>query len=230
MTSETHARISEQYYAFVGSKDFPCIAARAALARDQIRIMVCDHLACPKDDMTIAQFLASFVNKYRQSTRMYNTAVVIFEGPCNGTEEEFDRLMWQRLQAISDHDAITHKWDDRVASEPSDPNFSFSIAEEAFYIIGLHPGSSRKSRQFQYPALVFNPHDQFEKLRQSGKYSTMIATVRKRDRAFSGSINPMLADFGQSSEVYQYSGRIYDKDWKCPFASNHEKDQHHSAA
>jgi len=41
--------------------------------------------------------------------------------------------------------------------------------------------------------------------------------VRKRDVALSGSINPMLQDFGAASEVYQYSGMQYDSTWQCPF-------------
>jgi uncharacterized protein len=138
--------------------------------------------------------------------------------------------MWQRLQAISDHDARGHQWDPRVSSDPSHANFSFSMKEEAFYLIGLHPGSSRKARRFKYPALVFNPHDQFQKLRQLEKYSSIKDTVRKRDKAFSGSINPMLADFGESSEAFQYSGRAYDKEWKCPYVSHHEKDQRNTSS
>lgn len=155
---------------------------------------------------------------------------MIFKGPSECSEDQFDALMWQRLQAISDFDATLHQWDRRVSCDPSHSDFSFSIKEEAFYIIGLHPGSSRKSRRFKHPALVFNPHDQFEKLRETEKYSAMKDTVRKRDKAFSGSVNPMLADFGESSEAFQYSGRVYDKEWKCPFVSHHEKDQRHPAA
>jgi len=227
MTNEADILIQEAYHSFVGDKGFPCIAAKAALAQDQIRIMVCDHIACPKDDWPITQFLYNFVDEYRATSRMYNSAVVIFKGPSECTEEYFDSMMWQRLQSISDLDSQKYSWDQRVDNDPSKAAFSFSIKEEGFYIIGLHPGSSRKARRFQYPALVFNPHDQFEKLRGTEKYSVMKETVRKRDTAFSGSVNPMLADFGQSSEVYQYSGRVYDESWKCPFISNHEKDKRH---
>lgn len=40
--------------------------------------------------------------------------------------------------------------------------------------------------------------------------------------AYSGSINPMLEDFGTSSEVYQYSGRKYDAEWRCPLKFNNK--------
>ena len=80
--------------------------------------------------------------------------------------------------------------------------------------------------QFKYPALVFNPHAQFEKLRSTAKYEVMKNTVRKRDIALSGSVNPMLQDFGESSEVYQYSGRKYDADWQCPLKITHAEVKH----
>jgi FPC/CPF motif-containing protein YcgG len=211
----------EEFDDFVGVKDFPCIAAKAAIAKGQVRVMVCEHVACPKDDWAITQFIYNFVDEYRSSKKMYTSAIIIFKGPQDCTEEYFDTMMWQRLQGISNHDQ--HPWDERVSDDPSNANFSFSIKEEAFYIIGLHPGSSRKARQFQYPAIVFNPHDQFERLREANRYETMKETVRKRDQVFSGSVNPMLADFGNSSEAQQYSGRPYDENWKCPFIPNHEK-------
>jgi FPC/CPF motif-containing protein YcgG len=214
----------ELYHDFIEAKDFPCIAAKTALAKEQVRVMVCDHIACPKDDWNITQFIYNFVEEYRSKKAMYTSAIVIFKGPTSCSEEEFDTLMWQRLQAISDIDAREYKWNRAVDSNPGSPHFSFSLKEESFYIIGLHPGSNRRARRFQYPAIVFNPHDQFEKLRLSNKYASMKNVIRKRDEKFSGSVNPMLKDFGEVSEVYQYSGKVYDNDWTCPFQSNHAKD------
>jgi FPC/CPF motif-containing protein YcgG len=111
----------------------------------------------------------------------------------------------------------------------SSPQFSFSLCSEAFYIIGLHPASNRKARQFSHPALVFNPHAQFELLRHGMKYEPMKLAVRKRDTSYSGSVNPMLQDFGTQSEVSQYSGRIYDKGWSCPLKINHGLHERYSA-
>ena len=84
------------------------------------------------------------------------------------------------------------------------------------------------SRQFKYPTLVFNPHAQFEQLRKTAKYDKMKLAVRKRDMAYSGSINPMLEDFGKVSEVYQYSGRKYDETWQCPLKINHATIKHNT--
>jgi FPC/CPF motif-containing protein YcgG len=228
MTDERTKGVIEAYKLFLADKAFPCVAAKAAIAHDQVRVMVCDHIACPKDDWAITQFIYDFVEEYRRSQEMYTSAVVIFKEPTQCSEEYFDTMMWQRLQSISDLDAQQFGWKADISRDPSSPHFSFCLKEEPFYILGLHPGSSRRARRFQHPALVFNPHDQFEKLRDSGKYTAMKTAVRKRDEIYSGSVNPMLSDFGEASEVLQYSGRVYDGTWKCPFTSNHINDEHHS--
>jgi FPC/CPF motif-containing protein YcgG len=211
----------EEYLSFLEAKDFPCIAAKAAHERHLIKCMVAGNMACPKDDTAILFFLYDFVDAYRNSNEMYNSAAIIFTGPQIVNEEMFDTLLWQRLQALEMLDAENYKYDNRVEADPVSAKFSFSIKEEAFYIIGLHAASSRQARRFNHPTLVFNPHAQFEQLRASSKYDVMKSTVRKRDIAFSGSVNPMLQDFGDASEAFQYSGRKYDDSWKCPLKITH---------
>ena len=218
--------VVEEYLSFLQNKEFPCIAAKAALARQQVKCMVAGNMACPKDDTGILQFLYEFVEEYRMSKDFYHTATIVFSGPQIDDEKLFDELLWQRLQALEILDAENYSYDNRVESDPSSSSFSFSIKEEAFYIIGLHPASSRQARQFKYPALVFNPHAQFEQLRSTTKYEVMKNTVRKRDIALSGSVNPMLQDFGESSEVFQYSGRKYDETWQCPLKITHAETKH----
>ncbi len=219
-TINKHA-IAGEYSAYLQKKEFPCIAAKAALARNQVICFVADHLGCPKDDNDILKFLYNFVDEYRNAKELYNSAAVIFAEPTLMEEEVFDELLWQRLQALSNLDAKNYAFDKRVDSTPSSPNFSFSIKQEAFYVIGLHRGSSRKARQFDYPTLVFNPHAQFEELRETAKYNNLKNVVRKRDVVFSGTVNPMLHDFGKFSEVFQYSGRQYEDTWQCPLKINH---------
>jgi uncharacterized protein len=230
MNADETNTIIKEYLDYIRDKDFPCIAAKAALAENKIQMLVADHLACPHDDDRILQFLYKFVDTYRIAKNLYHSAVIIFKGPEKCTEQSFDMMLWKRLQSISDLDASAHHWDARVEKDTASPDFSFSIKEEAFYIIGIQPGSKRKARRFKYPALVFNPHEQFEKLRAANKYIPMRKVVRKRDMKFSGSVNPMLADFGESSEVFQYSGLKYDSSWKCPFVAKHESTKHHSSS
>lgn len=60
-------------------------------------------------------------------------------------------------------------------------------------------------------------HEQFERLRADGRYDAMKETIRTRDEELAGDINPMLDEFGESSEASQYSGRAVGPDWDCPF-------------
>lgn len=223
MVETTTQNLIADFKNFIENKSFPCVAARAALANNQINCMVAGHMACPKDDMEILNFIYSFVDKYRKSDEPFQSAAILFNAPEIFSEQEFDQLMWQRLQALSNLDAGNYGYDKRVAANPQSPDFSFSLKEEAFFIIGLHPASSRPTRQFQYPALVFNPHAQFETLRKKEQYGKMKSIIRKRDIAYSGSVNPMLEDFGTASEVYQYSGKKYDHQWICPLKLQHAK-------
>jgi FPC/CPF motif-containing protein YcgG len=222
--------ISREFLAYIRNREFPCIAAKAAVSQEQIHVLVADHLACPRDDGKILHFLYWFIDLYRQSDNLYHSAVIIFKKPGNLKEDAFDELLWNRLQAISDLDALNYPWDSRVGKQTMSANFSYSIKTEALYVIGLHPESSRPSRQFYYPSIVFNPHEQFEKLRRNQKYQSMKEVVRKRDVKLSGTVNPMLADFGESSEVFQYSGRQYAESWNCPFIAKHEKQSEHHTA
>jgi FPC/CPF motif-containing protein YcgG len=230
MTDDQASIITREYFDFIQKRDFPCVAAKTALTWKQINCLVVDHIACPKDDQAILDFLYGFVDTYRESDKLYHSAAIIFKGPENPTAAEFEEFFWQRLQAVSNLDARRYGYDSRVVSDPASPDFSFSLKEEAFFVIGLHPGSSRLARQFRYPTLVFNAHAQFEQIRAAHRYDSLRDTIRKRDVAYSGSINPMLQDYGEASEVYQYTGRVYDQTWECPFLSQHAATNRNSAA
>jgi len=216
-------QIIKDYKDFIANRIFPCIAARAAVMSGHIQCMVGDNMASPKDDTGILNFLYGFVDKYRMEPTPFHSAAIIFRSPKEMDEENFDTILWQRLQALTRLDAENYSWDHRVSANPSSSTFSFSIKSEAFFILGLHPASSRASRQFTYPVLAFNPHQEFEKLRAAHHYEAMKEIVRKRDIVYSGSTNPMLNDFGQASEATQYSGKKYREDWQCPLVIQNGK-------
>ena len=133
-------------------------------------------------------------------------------------EAAFERAVWARIQSLSDKDVwLGQDWDSRVSSDPDDPHFSLSFGGEAFFVVGLHPHASRPARRFPRPAMIFNLHDQFEILRAQGKYETMREKIMVRDEALAGSRNPMLARHGEMSEARQYSGRVVEAGWRCPF-------------
>lgn len=125
--------------------------------------------------------------------------------------------MWKLFQAMHDHDRMEFAWDTPVGSDPMRSDFSFSIAGRAFFVVELHPGASRLSRRAPFPCLVFNFQDQFESLKESGKFQSMQAVIRDRDLQLQGSANPVLARFADASEARQSSGRAVGANWRCPF-------------
>lgn len=212
---------ANEYSGFIRNKNFPCIGAKTAWAKNQVQCFVAGNMACPLDDEKILEYLYTYIDSYRKTGGIFHSVAIIFTGPVNISEAIFEKLLWQRLQAISNLDSVNYKYDKRVSSDTVSPDFSFSLKEEAFFIIGMHPGSSRPSRRFKYPALVFNPHEQFELMKTTNKYEMMKQSVRKRDMIFSGSVNPMLNDHGKKTEVLQYSGKNYSGPMQCPLKINH---------
>ena len=214
-------QIREAYNEFIGEKSFPCVGAKTALGKDQVQTLVVGNMCCPADDRKILSFLYDFIDAYRNSDSEFHSAAILFNGPVDISEDLFEEFLWKRLQALLNLDAENYRYDKRVSADPASSEFSFSLKEEAFFIIGLHPASSRPSRRFAYPALVFNPHAQFTALKLTGKYQQLQKVVRKRDILYSGDINPMLNDHGRSSEAEQYSGKNYQTPLVCPFNIKH---------
>jgi FPC/CPF motif-containing protein YcgG len=222
--------IIESFYDFIKLKDYPCVAAKAAVAQSHINCIVVPDMIREDRDKQILDFIYSFVDGYRSSSGIYHSAAILFENPVDRNEDQFEAMLWKKLQSLSDLDAKQYTYDERVSSDPQSPHFSFSLKEEAFFIVAMHPHSSRLARRFTYPVLVFNPHQQFEQLRKNNHFDHMKETVRHRDQHFSGSVNPMLEDFGIFSETKQYSGRAHDEHWKCPLQIKHGKSTDNSAA
>lgn len=226
----TEEEIKEALHTHLNNELFPCVAAKAALAKRQLDVFVADHMACPKDDREILSFMYQFTDKYRASDKMFHSAAIVFRQPEVYDESMYARFFWSRLQALADLDAATYAYDQRVSPDPESENFSFSLKEESYFIVGMHPGASRPARKFAYPVLIFNPHAQFEKLRETGQYQKLQNIIRKKDESLSGNINPMLRDFGDASEAWQYTGQQLKKDWKCPLNINHDRPQHNKSA
>lgn len=215
---EAQERLEAMMFAHVGDRGFPCVGAKAALARGTLSVLACNRIDSNWDDVRIHDALLNFAGAYKSDPGMYRSFAVIFDGPPDLDEAGFEAALWRRVQSLSDKDVWRGQdYDDRVSADPTNPHFSLSFGGEAFFIVGLHPHASRPARRFERPALVFNLHDQFERLRAENKYEGMREKILTRDEALAGSRNPMLARHGDLSEARQYSGRAVDDDWHAPF-------------
>ena len=209
----------ERFADYIREKGFPCVGAKSALATGNLHIVEARDITSAWNDVAIHDALLKWAFAYRDDPEGLRSLAVVFEGPVDLSEDEFEKHLWERLQSLADKDHWRGQtYDERVSADARSPHFSLSFGGEGFFVVGMHPGASRPARRFSRPVMVFNLHDQFERLREEGRYERMRETILDRDRKLAGDENPMLARHGDASEARQYSGRAVDKDWTAPFA------------
>lgn len=209
---------ARQFLETIERADFPCVGAKSAIARGSLSISLARDITSAWNDLQIHRELLDWSEKWRDDEEVLRSFAVVFTGPLDLTESEFETALWQRLQSLAEKDHwLGQKYDDAVSPDPEDPHFSLSFGGEAYFAVGLHPNASRPARRFAHPAIVFNLHAQFVRLREDGRFDRMRDKIMTRDIALAGTLNPMLADHGQISAARQFSGRAVDTAWACPF-------------
>lgn len=217
--------LAQSFRAFVEDRAFPCVGAKSALGKDQMRFVVARDIRSSWDDLRIYPNLLDLARSYCATPTLFQSLVVLFEEDPQLDEHAFENVLWQRVQSLSDKDDwLGQRPDPRVSADPDSPHFSLSFGGEAFFVVGLHPQASRPARRFERPALVFNLHDQFEQLRAQGRYEPLREAIVARDVKLAGAANPMLSRHGSTSEARQYSGRLVGDDWRCPFSAREVRD------
>jgi FPC/CPF motif-containing protein YcgG len=208
---------SDTFRGFIRGRDFPCVGAKSALATKGMRIVVAGDLRDREHDALILGALQEM--QFEPTLTGMIATAILFPLTPKLSESMFEKHLWVCLQALHDADLHEFAWDTRVEKDPRSVNFGMSIGGSAFFVVGLHPGSSRVARRAPMAVLAFNPHEQFRRLKRDGEFNRLRHVVRERDMAIQGHTNPMLADHGTASEAAQYSGRAVSSDWACPFAA-----------
>ncbi len=212
------AESARQFHEMIQRSDFPCVGAKSALARGSLQIVQARDIQSAWNDLQIHRDLLVWSEKWRDDPEGLRSLVIIFEEPLDLDEGQFEAALWERLQSLADKDHwLGQRLDRKVSPDPDDPHFSLSFGGEAYFAVGLHPNASRPARRFARPAIVFNLHSQFERLREEGRFERMRERIMARDIELAGTPNPMLADHGEGSAARQYSGRAVGPEWSCPF-------------
>ncbi|XOO21512.1 YqcI/YcgG family protein [Edwardsiella ictaluri] len=157
-----------------------------------------------EDISNVYLFLEDFACNQIKNKRFYSafySAVVFFENKKIASEDDFENFLWEVLKELNSIDSQKYQWASGYSRNTRDDNFAFSIAEEAFFIVGLHPFAHRLSRNFKCPALVFNHHEIFSALRLSGHFDKYKAVIRKNEMHIQGSVNRQLSDFGKNQKL-----------------------------
>ena len=202
---------------FVLDDGFPCLGARAAFHRGTYRFGAYERLDDPDVTRGLMRDVYAFATERGSIAPNFTTFAAVFRTPIPHDEDDFERALWSQLQRLHEMDRALHPWDASVSDNPADPHFSFSLAGNAFFVLGMHPKATRDARRFAWPMLVFNAHEQFEDLRREGTFDGLQHRIRERDVKLQGSINANLSDYGRASEARQYSGRAVEDGWECPF-------------
>ncbi|HZZ66093.1 MAG TPA: guanitoxin biosynthesis heme-dependent pre-guanitoxin N-hydroxylase GntA [Candidatus Baltobacteraceae bacterium] len=201
---------------FLQSDRFSCVAGKAAVQTGAYRFAHYPKLASIDTTAGLARDLCAFVAESESTASRYATFVAAFDDRY-ADDAGFEAALWRQLQAL--HEIDIAEYDPTVSSDPGSSRFAFSFAGRAFFVVGMHPKSSRFSRRSPLPALAFNAHDLFRLARQEARFERIQQLVRQREIALQGTINPELRQFGQASEARQYSGRHVGPQWTCPFHS-----------
>lgn len=207
--------IQNEFKKYILEDDHPCIMAKSLFKMENYHMNTYNDMFDKKSLRILFEDINNYINQYDFNGNQFESFIAVFPNNHFANEIDFENALWNTLQTL--HELDDCEWDKTVSDDCESPEFSFSLGGRAFYIVGLHPESSRMARQAPYTTLVFNLHHQFEKLREMGTYSSVRDTIRKNDEALQGNINPVLEDYGADTETKQYSGRNVEENWKCPF-------------
>lgn len=214
-------RLAEALTELVGDRDFPCVGAKSALAQGNLAVEPAFSLRSARDDPRIHRRLVRWSRAPEDADAGFRSLAVVFAGPLGLDERGFEIALWQRLVALTALDREAgHAPAPGFSPDPDDPDFALSFGGRAYFAVGLHPNASRRARRLRFPAIVFNLHSQFRRLRAEQRYERMRAVILSRDEAYDGSVNPMVERHGDISEARQYSGRQVSGDWVCPFSAD----------
>ncbi|MBK5187214.1 MAG: YqcI/YcgG family protein [Gemmatimonadaceae bacterium] len=208
--------IEREFASFVDRESFSCLVGKGVVHQGGHIVQRYAPLGTRAATSALARDLSAFGAGVHDPMRL-RAFVAVFPDRAPRTELAFEARLWAQLQRLHEHDDPDAGWDPAVSDDADDPMFSFSFGGHAYFVVGLHANSSRISRRFRWPALVFNPHSQFGRLRGEGRFARIQQAIREREIAVQGSLNPNLADFGERSEARQYSGRAVEEQWRCPF-------------
>jgi FPC/CPF motif-containing protein YcgG len=198
-------------------KNYPCTPALRSFNRGEYQVGLYKGFGKGLKCADLRQDLLYYIQKQRETMSPYLTFWAVYDDPKKMTEDDFEINLWNELSFLTSEDMRGIDWPENKNSNPDDKDFSFCLGGEAFFVVGLHPQSSRIARQFKWPTLIFNLFSQFELLKIQGSFFPAVRNSRARDTKLQGSPNPMAVKHGEVWESIQFSGKENPSSWKCPF-------------
>ncbi len=209
-------KIFEQLKQQIHNKNFSCLAAKKAFMGQKIFHYDFKNPFSWKEIEDFIIQLKEFVHE--QEGTFFKIVLCSFSYLLIGDEEDFHAFTWQFLNKLHEVDIVNgNSWVPGYSYDTNNDNFAFCMSNKAFFVVGMHPKSSRISRQMTPPCIAFNLHEQFIALRERGDFYKFQKGTRKREERLQGSLNPNLSDHGNDSEAKQYSGIAWKSDLLIDF-------------
>ena len=201
----------------LSQKNYPCVAALQSFHRNDYWLKTYSNFGKVHQRSELRNNLLQYIEEQAKNGSNYFTFWAVFKDMEDLSEEEFEKLLWDELSSLASVETLEQDKDKRFSTNPEEKNFCFSIGGKAFFVVGLHPKSSRISRRFPWPTLIFNLFEQFDNLMKLNLYHPMVKLNRQRDTKFQGDVNPMVEAHDESWETIQFSGKNNPPEGKCPF-------------
>ncbi len=208
--------INSALRAQIHDPDFPCVGAKSIVNQNTYCFGLYRELADADCSQGLAVDLHTFIQEREHMEGDFKSFIATFLEPKVRTPKQFETLLWEQLALLNRIDRPHYDWNRLVSKDTADATFSFSFAGSPFFVVGLAPSNRRWARRFPGPTLVFNDHEQFERLRREHQFERLKDIIRVRDEKLHGESNTMLADHGAHSEARQYAGRKVRENWRCP--------------
>ena len=117
---------------FIRDRDFPCVGAKSALGKGQLTHVVLEDMRSGAEDRRLLRAFYAFVKRYREDRTLFTSFAVSWQGPTGLSERDFERLLWERLQALHELDRA-----EQLVAEAGDPHMGALASELAGEIYGL---------------------------------------------------------------------------------------------
>jgi uncharacterized protein len=224
MYAITHNSLFQNIRNLVMQPNYPCVSAVSSFLKKDYMTESYPAFGSGQGAAKLYADLIRFKNEQRRTKAPFYSFWAVYDNSEVTSEEDFEQKLWSELSAVHAYEVnkcaeenTEMTWDPKFSSNPNDKNFCFCVDGHAYFLVGMHPLSSRKARQFPYPVLIFNLYAQFDELFQKKTFEPMVKINRLKEIKFQGDINPMVEKHGQEWESIQFSGKNNSDQWKCPF-------------
>lgn len=150
---------SQEIVEFLNQKDFSSECDSQHFMSEHCRWGIFHDFGTGHSADLLAEELLRFRNEYRKGLTSAWSYWAIFEGTSRFEEWDFEESLWRELSSLNTCDANDETWEPAFAENITEKNYCFRFGGVSFFAMGLHPGSSRWSRRFSRPSIVFNIYD-----------------------------------------------------------------------